>query len=140
MATKKTATKSKSAPATKAKKASAKKAVPAKQTTPAKKATSAKKASTKKAEVQASPVAVTSKINPKKLSAIDAAAQVLAETGEGMNTKQMIEAMTAQGLWSSPNGKTPASTLYSSILREINLKGEASRFVKTERGKFVVKA
>ena len=37
------------------------------------------------------------------------------------------------------HGKTPASTLYAAILREITLKGDASRFAKTERGKFALK-
>lgn len=73
---------------------------------------------------------------PKKLSAIDAAAKVLASAKEPLNAKQMIEAMSAKGLWTSPGGKTPHATLYSAILREINEKGKESRFVKTERGKF----
>ena len=77
---------------------------------------------------------------PKKLSAIDAAAQLLAESKEPMNTRQMIEAMAAKGLWTSPGGKTPHATLYSAILREINEKGKESRFTKTERGKFTAKA
>ena len=67
---------------------------------------------------------------------LDAAAQVLAEAGEPMNTRQMIEAMAAKKLWTSPGGKTPHATLYSAILREINEKGKDSRFTKTERGKF----
>lgn len=73
---------------------------------------------------------------PKKLSAIDAAARILAESGEPLNCQQMIEQIAAKGYWTSPGGKTPAATLYSSIIREIKLKGSASRFVKTERGKF----
>jgi hypothetical protein len=72
----------------------------------------------------------------KKLSAIDAAAQVLASTNGAMNCKEMIEALAAQGLWTSPGGKTPHATLYSAILREIATKGKEARFVKTERGKF----
>jgi hypothetical protein len=36
----------------------------------------------------------------------------------------------------SPKGATPAATLYSAILREMNAKGKDARFVKTERGKF----
>lgn len=75
----------------------------------------------------------------KRLSAIDAAAQVLQAAGAPMNTKQMIDAMAAQGLWSSPAGKTPAATLYSAILREISTKGDAARFTKTDRGMFVSK-
>jgi hypothetical protein len=72
----------------------------------------------------------------KKLSAIDAAAKLLADSKEPMNCGEMIEAMTTKGLWTSPGGKTPAATLYSAILREINVKGKESRFTKTERGRF----
>ena len=75
-----------------------------------------------------------------KMSALDAAAQVLANAKEPMNTKAMIEAMAAKGLWTSPGGKTPHATLYSAIIREIALKGKEARFVKTERGKFAAKA
>ncbi|MCI0333562.1 MAG: winged helix-turn-helix domain-containing protein [Planctomycetes bacterium] len=75
----------------------------------------------------------------KKLSAIDAAAKVLAGAKGPMNTKEMIDAMGAKGLWKSPGGKTPHATLYSAILREINTKGKDARFKKTERGKFAAK-
>jgi hypothetical protein len=73
---------------------------------------------------------------PKKLSALDAAAQVLASAKEPLNCPQLIEAMTTQGLWTSPGGKTPHATLYSAIVREINVKGKEARFTKTERGHF----
>jgi hypothetical protein len=73
---------------------------------------------------------------PKNLSALDAAAQVLAASKEPMNAKGMIEAMAAKGLWSSPGGKTPHATLYSAILREIGTKGKEARFKKTDRGHF----
>ena len=73
---------------------------------------------------------------PKKLSAIDAAAKVLAEAGQPMNCHEMIEAMTKKCLWTTPGGQTPHATLYSAILREIAKKGKESRFTKTERGKF----
>src|SRR5439155_23144499 len=76
---------------------------------------------------------------PKKASALDAAAKVLAESGEAMTTQAMIQAMAAKGYWSSPGGQTPAATLYSAILRELSAKGEQARFVKTEPGKFTVK-
>jgi HB1, ASXL, restriction endonuclease HTH domain len=75
---------------------------------------------------------------PKKLSAIDAAAKVLAEAGEPMNCQEMIDAMAKKGYWTSPGGKTPAATLYSAILRELQTMGNDSRFKKTERGKFGV--
>ena len=73
-----------------------------------------------------------------KLSAIDAAAKVLTEAAEPLNAKQLIEAMAAKNYWSSPGGKTPWATLYSALLREINVKGAESRFKKTERGKFAI--
>ncbi len=72
----------------------------------------------------------------KKLSALDAAAKVLADSKEPMTTKEMIEQMTAKKLWTSPAGATPHATLYSAILREINAKGKGARFKNTERGKF----
>ena len=76
----------------------------------------------------------------KKLSAIDAAAKVLAESKEPLNAKQMINEMAAKGYWTSPGGKTPHATLYSAILREVNAKGKDARFTKTERGKFTANA
>jgi hypothetical protein len=74
--------------------------------------------------------------DPAKLSALDAAAKVLAETGQPMTCQELITAMAAKGYWSSPAGKTPAATLYSALLREATTKGDQSRFLKTERGKF----
>ena len=71
-----------------------------------------------------------------KLSAIDAAAKVLAETHTPMNCQELIGAMAAKGYWTSPGGKTPAATLYSALLREVTTKGDQARFTKTERGKF----
>jgi hypothetical protein len=53
-----------------------------------------------------------------------------------MTCQEMIAAMGAKGYWSSPKGLTPAATLYSALLREINKKSAESRFAKTERGKF----
>ena len=76
------------------------------------------------------------KPKPKNLSALDAAAQVLAKADKPMRTKELIETMAQRGLWSSPNGKTPAATLYAAILREIKNKGDRARFKKIERGQF----
>jgi hypothetical protein len=72
----------------------------------------------------------------KKLSALDAAARVLKENGKPMSCQEMIGAMAAKGYWSSPAGKTPAATLYSTILRELAVKGKESRFRKVGRGQF----
>jgi hypothetical protein len=73
-----------------------------------------------------------------KLSCLDAAAKVLAESKEPMTTKAMIEQMAAKKYWTSPGGKTPSATLYSAILREITTKGKESRFKKADRGLFKV--
>jgi hypothetical protein len=72
----------------------------------------------------------------KKRSALDAAARVLAEEHRPMGCQEMIGAMAIKGYWTSPGGKTPAATLYSAILREIDTKGDASRFVKVGKGQF----
>ena len=105
MATKKTAnaktttktTRAKSAAPKATKKAATKKAAP-------KKAAPAKQAKTKPAPA-----------GDKKLSAIDAAAKVLADTKQSMNCKELIEALAAKKLWTSPGGKTPHATLYTVV-------------------------
>ena len=74
-----------------------------------------------------------------KLSQLDAAVKVLAESGQPMTTKAMIEAMAAKGYWTSPGGATPAQTLYSAILRELQKKGADARFTKVDRGQFAIK-
>lgn len=74
---------------------------------------------------------------PKRVSALDAAAQVLAAGGEPMRAKEMIAAMEAKGLWKSPGGKTPEATLYAAIIREIAAKGDKARFKKHDKGVFV---
>jgi hypothetical protein len=76
----------------------------------------------------------------KKLSALDAAAKVLAEASQALNAQEMIQAMADKGYWTSPGGKTPAATIYAAIISEIKNKGAEARFVKTQRGKFARKA
>ena len=76
----------------------------------------------------------------KKLSALDAAAQLLAKSSEPMNCQSLIEAMATKGLWKSPGGKTPHATLYAAIAREIKVKGKDSRIKKSDRGHFVSNA
>lgn len=73
---------------------------------------------------------------PKRTSALDAAAQVLAKAGQPMRTQELITAMAEQGLWKSPGGKTPHATLYAAMLREITEKGKDARFTKVDRGQF----
>ncbi len=74
----------------------------------------------------------------RKMSALDAAAKILAEAEIPLNTKMIVERMVAQGLWTT-SGKTPSATLYSSLIREIAAKGEQSRFKKTDRGLFTLR-
>jgi hypothetical protein len=102
------------------------------------KVNSAKKSKPTKAEKGRPPETPSSKASPKKLSALDAAARVLQETKRPMNCKDLIESMATKGYWNSPAGKTPHSTLYAAILREIGVKGKEARFKKTERGKFTL--
>jgi hypothetical protein len=73
-----------------------------------------------------------------KLSALDAAVQVLAETDRPMNCREVIEAMAEKGYWTSPAGKTPSATLYSAISRELKAKGPEARFQKVDRGRFTL--
>ena len=56
-----------------------------------------------------------------------------------MTCPELIAAMAAQGYWRSPRGRTPAGTLYSALLRELQTKGEKARFLKAQRGKFLLK-
>jgi hypothetical protein len=98
---------------------------------------STKKSGTKaKVQKPKAPKKPAAEANPKRVSALDAAATVLKAKGEAMRSGELIAAMAEQGLWSSPNGKTPHATLYAAILREIGAKGKEARFRKTERGKF----
>ncbi len=75
----------------------------------------------------------------KRLSALDAATQVLAEADEPMNCRQLIEAMTEKDYWHPKNaGKTPQNTLHAAISKEIKTKGSDSRFAKVGRGQFAL--
>ena len=77
---------------------------------------------------------------PKRISALDAAAQVIATAKEPMRATDMIAQMGAKDLWKSPGGKTPGATLYAAIIREIAAKGKDARFQKHDRGLFVAGA
>src|SRR5262249_6707452 len=105
MARKKTPKSDKATKGTKAEAAPAVEQTDAAAPTPASAKTKAKKAKEPKA---------------KKPSALDAAVRVLEEAGQPMTCPEMIEQMAAKGYWTSPGGATPAATLYSAILREIN--------------------
>jgi hypothetical protein len=59
--------------------------------------------------------------------------------GGPLNCKTIVERAIEKGLWKT-GGKTPAATVYAAMLREIQKKGDAARFRKTERGMFTLKA
>ncbi|HOD83924.1 MAG: hypothetical protein BWX88_04623 [Planctomycetes bacterium ADurb.Bin126] len=71
----------------------------------------------------------------KKMSGLDAAAKVLAEAGEPMNAKAIVETALAKGYWAT-GGKTPQGTLHAAMSREIVAKQDKSRFRKAARGMF----
>ena len=72
----------------------------------------------------------------KKMSLMDAAVAVLKDSGEPMNTREMVKAAAEKGYWTPTACKTPEQTLYGSIFREIKTR-EEPRIVKSEvKGKF----
>lgn len=82
-----------------------------------------------------------SKKSPKtsgtKTSLLDAAARVLEAEDRPMGCHEIVEAAIEQNFWKPGSGKTPANTLYSSIIREMAKRGDDSRFCRSEeRGKF----
>lgn len=88
----------------------------------------------KKSKATKSPKAPKEK-KPRKMSGLDAAAKVLAESKEPLTAQAMVDEAFKQGLWKS-NGKTPGATVYAAIIREIAAKGKDARFKKVDRGMF----
>ena len=73
----------------------------------------------------------------KRMSLMDAAVAVLRDSGEPMNTREMVKAATEKGYWTPTACKTPEQTLYGSIFREIKTKAQP-RIVKSDvKGKFI---
>ena len=99
---------------------------------------SAKKKSATKNTSESKTAATKPAKKPKRSGgALDVAAHVLKENGQPMSCGEIMKIMLEKGLWKT-KGKTPASTLYSAIVREVKDKGKQSRFAKTERGKFAL--
>jgi hypothetical protein len=86
-------------------------------TTPTGAAKKLAKAPTAEAPPASPPKAAKTATEPevKKLSALDAAAKVLDETGQPMTCQALIVAMAEKGYWTSPAGKTPSATLYTAV-------------------------
>lgn len=70
------------------------------------------------------------------LSMIEAAHAVLLKAKCPMKCTDIVGTMKETGMWSSPAGRTPERTLYTSLSREIKTRGDESRFRKTDRGLF----
>ena len=66
----------------------------------------------------------------KKLSLLNAAAQVLATCREPMNCKEIVAKAVELGLWVHTGAKTPEQTLYGGIFREMKI-NEEPRFKKS---------
>ena len=103
------------------------------------------KKSTGKAKPKAAKQTATKAKTPKaprkkgRMSGLDAAAKVIKEAKQPLHCREVVDRMIAKGLWTT-SGKTPAATIYAAMLREIQRKGDASRFVRTERGVFALKS
>ncbi|MCX5683094.1 MAG: HTH domain-containing protein [Planctomycetota bacterium] len=71
----------------------------------------------------------------RKPSLLALAADILKDAKAPMDCKTIVEKVLAKGTWQT-KGKTPHSTLYAAIIREIAAKGKDARFRKTDRGMF----
>jgi hypothetical protein len=91
-----------------------------------------------KPATEPAPVAVETEQKTKKLSMIAAAKVVLRASVKPMRCQDIIAAMSCEGLWDSPNGKTPHTTLYSALIREIRENGRKAHFKRVGVGLFTV--
>jgi hypothetical protein len=95
----------------------------------------AKVAKTPKAAKAATTRKAATPADGKPLSGLDAAAKILADAGQPMRARELVNTMIERGLWKS-GGRTPWATIYAAMTREIAAKGDAARFRKTDRGLF----
>ena len=73
----------------------------------------------------------------KKMGCLNSAIYVLEQAGEPLTCTQIMERILQQKLWTT-TGRTPAATLYSAVIREIQRKGDDSRFALADRGMFTL--
>jgi len=71
----------------------------------------------------------------KKISMLDAAAQVLKDAGHPMKIQEILDAMQTSGIWKPGLGKTPDRTLIAGLGLEIRRRVK-NRFRKTASGTF----
>jgi len=81
----------------------------------------------KKREAKGRPL--THGVKGPRRSLVNAAIIVLADAGEPLNAKSIVERATAAGLYEPGDGKTPEASLYSAMLRDAK-----ARFQKADRG------
>ncbi len=74
----------------------------------------------------------------KQTTLLDAAVAILRKASRPMSVQEIVGKIRAKRLWRS-EGKTPTATLSSSILREIQDKGDDARFIKVGPGRFALK-
>ena len=74
------------------------------------------------------------------MSLLDAAAEVMGSDGKAWSCAEIVEAVLAKGIWKT-SGKTPAQTLYSALIRDIDGKGKDSLFCRgDQKGEFKLAA
>jgi len=72
----------------------------------------------------------------KRISGLTAAFMVLVDAGKELGVKRIVELAAEKGWWKS-DAATPQATIYAAMLREINAKGDNSRFQRgSKRGTF----
>jgi len=74
---------------------------------------------------------------PERLSALDAAAKVLAETNEPMTSQEMITAMTEKNYWTSPGGNLSQDTIHLVILKQHRATSNQCILDALTAGKFI---
>lgn len=72
------------------------------------------------------------------LSFVEAAYQILKRKGHSLSAEEITSAALSGGLIST-SGKTPSATMSAQLYMDIKNKGNVSRFVKAEKGKFALK-
>lgn len=73
------------------------------------------------------------------MNLLDAAKQILLETGHELTAREMAEKILASGLWTT-EGKTPDATIGARLYMDMKRHPDTTIFVKCERGKFGLKS
>ena len=73
-----------------------------------------------------------------KMSFAEAAYEILKSIGHSLSADEITSAALSEGLIST-SGKTPHATMSARLYIDIKKKGNASRFVKAEKGKFALR-